>query len=299
MSKSVVALAFVLALPALPAAAQFSPGEYQEHPVVKLYPGAAVDLHDDKPFDVAQIATDIKGGALVLGPVGGRVTRYTYLHGPGVSALQVLRNFEAALAKEGFRTLTVAQVSTLPQLQDQHLSRAYFGAFRLDRGGAPALYVNIAVDPNGDEPRSDLVIVQPAAMQQDYAVDARSLRKGLEATGRVAVYGVNFDTGKTTIRPESSAVLSQVRDLLAADPSLKLKIEGHTDNVGKPPANKALSEGRAGAVKAWLEANGVAAGRLTIEGLGDTRPVASTTATRAGRRTAGSNWSRRPRELPR
>ena len=127
MSKSVAALAFVLALPALPAAAQLSPGEYQEHPVVKLYPGAAVDLYDDKPFDAAQIATDIKAGALVLGSIEGRVTRYTYLHGPGVSALQVLRNFEAALAKEGFRTLTVAQVSTLFLQEGLQLRRGELG----------------------------------------------------------------------------------------------------------------------------------------------------------------------------
>ena len=92
----------------------------------------------------------------------------------------MLRNFEAALAKEGFRTLTVAHVSTLPQLQDQHLSRAYFGAFRLDRGGAPALYVNIAVAPNGDEPRSDLVIVQEGRAASEAA---RALKADPERAG--------------------------------------------------------------------------------------------------------------------
>jgi len=280
MKRFSTALALVLALatPGL-SHAQLSPGEYQEHPVVKLYPGAAVDYYDDKAFDAVEIATDYKATSkpplAVLTTVEGRVTRYTFLHPEGVSALEVLRNFEAALAKEGFRTVVVAPISKLPQFQGVHLDREFFGAFRLDRNGAAALYVNISVDPNGGEPTSMVTIVEPAAMKQVYAVDASSLRASLAASGRVAVYGVNFDTAKTTITPDSAGVLGQVRDLLAADPALKLKIEGHTDNVGKPAANRTLSDGRAVAVKAWLEANGVAPGRLTTEGLGDTRPVAA------------------------
>lgn len=276
MKRLSTALALVLALAAPGLShAQLTPDEYREHPVVKLYPGAAVDRYEDKAFDAVEIATDYAGAKLTTATVEGRVTRYTFLHAEGVSALEVIRNFEAALAREGFRTLTVASVSKLPQFQGVYLDRTVFGGFRLDRGGGPALYVNVFADPNGGEPTSDVIIVEPAAMKQVYAVDASSLRASLAASGRVAVYGVNFDTARTTIRPDSAGVLGQVRDLLAADPALKLKIEGHTDNVGKPAANRSLSDGRAQAVKAWLEANGVAQGRLTTEGLGDTRPVAA------------------------
>lgn len=276
MKRLSTALALVLALAAPGLShAQLTPDEYREHPVVKLYPGAAVDRYEDKAFDAVEIATDYAGAKLTTATVEGRVIRYTFLHAEGVSALEVIRNFEAALAKEGFRTLTVASVSKLPQFQGAYLDRTVFGGFRLDRGGAPALYVNVFADPNGGEPTSDVIIVEPAAMKQVYAVDASSLRASLAASGRVAVYGVNFDTAKTIIGRDSAGVLGQVRDLLAADPALKLKIEGHTDNVGKPAANRSLSDGRAQAVKAWLEANGVAQGRLTTEGLGDTRPVAA------------------------
>jgi outer membrane protein OmpA-like peptidoglycan-associated protein len=112
-------------------------------------------------------------------------------------------------------------------------------------------------------------------MQQVYAVDASSLYAGLSADGRVAVYGINFETARSTVTPDSEAVLAQVRQLLDAHPDLRLKIEGHTDNVGAVAANRTLSQQRAEAVRAWLVGKGIAEARLTAEGLGDTRPVAA------------------------
>jgi outer membrane protein OmpA-like peptidoglycan-associated protein len=55
---------------------------------------------------------------------------------------------------------------------------------------------------------------------------------------------------------------------------LKLRVEGHTDNVGAAAANQSLSERRAQSVKAWLVSHGIAEDRLSIKGFGDTRPVA-------------------------
>jgi len=62
--------------------------------------------------------------------------------------------------------------------------------------------------------------------------------------------------------------------MMQQDPTLCLRIEGHTDNQGNVGANQTLSEKRAQAVVAWLTANGVQADRLTAKGFGQTRPVA-------------------------
>jgi len=70
--------------------------------------------------------------------------------------------------------------------------------------------------------------------------------------------------------------------VLQADATLRLEIQGHTDNVGAPAANLKLSQDRAAAVKAYLVQGGVAAARLTTSGLGDTKPVADN-RTDAGR----------------
>ena len=61
--------------------------------------------------------------------------------------------------------------------------------------------------------------------------------------------------------------------LLQDNPDLKLRVEGHTDNVGAKAANQLLSQKRAQAVMGWLIANGIDASRLTAQGFGDSKPV--------------------------
>ncbi|MFO0591043.1 MAG: OmpA family protein [Polyangiaceae bacterium] len=89
---------------------------------------------------------------------------------------------------------------------------------------------------------------------------------------------VLFETGKDVLKPESDAVLQVVKDYLDAKPQItKLRIEGHTDNVGTPASNMTLSQLRAYAVAKWLVAKGVRCNRLLPVGFGDTRPVADNT----------------------
>ncbi len=101
---------------------------------------------------------------------------------------------------------------------------------------------------------------------------AEQMKKELDANGFVALY-INFDTDKATIKPESQPVVEQVAKLLTANPELKLTVEGHTDNVGKPDYNQQLSESRAKAVVAALTGQGVANQRLKAVGLGQTKPL--------------------------
>jgi outer membrane protein OmpA-like peptidoglycan-associated protein len=92
-------------------------------------------------------------------------------------------------------------------------------------------------------------------------------------TCTIEVYGVNFDFNKSTLRPESAPVLEAVLKLFTTTASFRAEVGGHTDNIGKPDYNLKLSEARAGAVKAWLDAHGIAADRVTSRGYGDTHPL--------------------------
>jgi outer membrane protein OmpA-like peptidoglycan-associated protein len=100
------------------------------------------------------------------------------------------------------------------------------------------------------------------------------MKTGLAAACHVALYGVLFDFNKSTLQAASSGPLQQVATLMTANPSLKLEVQGHTDNVGGDAYNKTLSEARAQSVMKWLTDHGVAAGRLTAKGYGKTMPIA-------------------------
>lgn len=104
------------------------------------------------------------------------------------------------------------------------------------------------------------------------------LRAQLKKNCKAALYGVNFDFNKATLRPDSEPALNQVLALLKEEPKLKLEIGGHTDNVGTPAYNMKLSDERAAAVRQWLVAHGIPATRLSSHGYGDTEPVVPNTS---------------------
>jgi outer membrane protein OmpA-like peptidoglycan-associated protein len=85
---------------------------------------------------------------------------------------------------------------------------------------------------------------------------------------------VQFATGKDTLLAESDAILEAVRKVLADTPQIhKLRVEGHTDNRGKPATNLELSKRRALAVVKWLTTHGIDPARLDASGCGDTVPA--------------------------
>jgi outer membrane protein OmpA-like peptidoglycan-associated protein len=95
----------------------------------------------------------------------------------------------------------------------------------------------------------------------------------LRRTGRVSLY-VTFRTNSAELDIAAAPVLMQVRDAMQADPSLRLRLIGHTDNQGGAAVNVPLSQRRATAVRDWLSQNGIEAARLTAEGRGQNDPVA-------------------------
>lgn len=90
----------------------------------------------------------------------------------------------------------------------------------------------------------------------------------------LAVKAVKFETGKAILKPESSKILTDIADILTRYEGYHLRIEGHTDNVGKDETNQKLSEDRASACADFLVGKGVKAERLRFAGFGETKPVA-------------------------
>ncbi|MCI1189949.1 OmpA family protein [Hymenobacter sp. DH14] len=106
--------------------------------------------------------------------------------------------------------------------------------------------------------------------------------KRLEVGTVIVLRNIFFDSGKATLRPESTAELERLQKLLTETPALKLEMAGHTDDVGEAAMNQDLSQRRAQAVVAYLTQHGIAAARLSAAGYGETQPVAPNT-TKLGR----------------
>ena len=91
-----------------------------------------------------------------------------------------------------------------------------------------------------------------------------------------------FDTGKSSIKAESTSVMVDIIQILNEYPTAKFTVEGHTDSVGSAKLNQSLSEKRANSVRDFLIDKGIGADRLTAIGYGEDKPIA-TNNTRAGR----------------
>ena len=92
-----------------------------------------------------------------------------------------------------------------------------------------------------------------------------------------------FDTGKSSIKAESTSVMVDIIQILGEYPNAKFSIEGHTDSQGGASTNQKLSEARATSVRDFLVDKGVDSSRLTVIGYGEDKPI-STNKTRAGRK---------------
>ena len=84
-----------------------------------------------------------------------------------------------------------------------------------------------------------------------------------------------FATNETTILPESEKGLQDLYDLLNENPEIRIRITGHTDNIGSDEANQKLSEGRANSVRQAMIDRGIDGARIEAEGKGESEPIAT------------------------
>ncbi len=96
----------------------------------------------------------------------------------------------------------------------------------------------------------------------------------IEANASVVLKNVFFDVNKFDLKPESETELDKLVQLMNDNPTIKIQVGGHTDNVGKPADNLTLSNNRAKAVVNYLVSKGIAATRLSAKGFGESQPVA-------------------------
>jgi outer membrane protein OmpA-like peptidoglycan-associated protein len=247
------ALLLLAAVPLVQAQEQETDAENcRDHPLLSRMKGFYISECEKLDFD--EVEFELEDGSTKT--VEGKKTVIQYYLREGQqrpSYLQIRRNYGNALKAIGGKAL---------------LDADWRGAFQLVREGKE-IWVKLEIYNEGAQ--YTLTILEIAGMVQEISADA--MFEALSKDGFIALY-INFDTGKSDIKTEMQGTINQIAALLNGHPELKVGIEGHTDNVGTPAANKALSEARAKSVMAAVVKGGVAASRLSAVGWGQEKPLA-------------------------
>jgi OmpA-OmpF porin, OOP family len=260
MKKSIILISGLLLLLPLKALSQTQQQDFKgskDHPLLTRMPDFRISDYKEAEFDSYRfIGADKKPVA-----IEGHKFYYEYKLNTGVAEpgeLKIRKNVQDALKKIGGEVIfddNFNKVSTIVVKKDGKETwlevRSYNNMYRLN-------------------------IVERAIMKQEIVANADAMGDDIKNTGHVAVYGIYFETGKSDINTKSAEAILQISILLKNNPTLKLYVVGHTDNVGTLESNLKLSKERADAVVNSLVANyGISADRLKAHGVASLAPVAS------------------------
>jgi len=104
------------------------------------------------------------------------------------------------------------------------------------------------------------------------------MRSKLLTEGKLVSYGIYFDVNKDVVKPESTGTIRDIAKVLKENPTVSIKIIGHTDSDGNDAANLDLSKRRGASVKnALVSQFGIDGSRIQTDGKGETEPIAPNT----------------------
>jgi len=269
----------------------------KDHPLLSRFSGAEIKGYKQTDYDEAELPNAPianKGGKMMT--VEGRITRIGYRIDSSHSLLEVSRNYEQALAAGKFQTVFSckdkdcgeefdAEVINSGRVMPVSFPAAFTNKQRatLARRSGPDgdtwAFIYLIDDTDSNKANyiyEEIVEPKPMTTGQVKVLDAKSMQNALNSDGKVALYGIYFDTDKADIKPESKAELTEMAKLLNGDPKLKVYIVGHTDNQGQFAHNLELAQHRADAVAKALSTDyKVPAARMTAKSVASLAPVAS------------------------
>lgn len=268
-----------------------------DHPLIGRFDGATITAYDARDFDEYQFPNDAMTGSASESflAVEGAKTSIAYVLPNTASLAEVARNYETALTEAGFETVfqcadaecggtdlayAIEQFPLPRMIIDPFNYRYLGGRLTTDENDVYAAII-FSVD-NDKQVRVQVTVVETDEIAFKM-VDAAAMAADVLETGRVTLYGIQFDTDEATIRPDSTPTLQEMATFLSDNSDLEVVIVGHTDNQGSMEYNLGLSNRRAEAVRDALVGDyAIAPDRMSHAGAGFLAPVATNT-TDAGR----------------
>ncbi len=271
----------------------------RDHALISRYKGAYITEYDVADF----IRT-----SLPINPVNqyktrpekdfisanGKGTFISYRTQKGVSQYQVLKNYESALKKAGIDILfqctgskecgeNMREFSTLGKYIDGDRIRHDCGSnsssyitARIKTAENRNTYLFYCINAEPSMQITQAIIEEKSIQTNLVLVSADEMKKSVREKGKIAIYGIHFNTDSAKIKPESEASLKEIARFLSENPEIKLYIVGHTDNQGKEKYNMSLSQKRGESViQALTKKFGISKNRLQARGVGPLVPVSS------------------------
>ncbi|WP_163515271.1 OmpA family protein [Gelidibacter japonicus] len=189
---------------------------------------------------------------------------YTY-DGPFVpnlpSKLQVIRNYENAIAKMGGQKVYSRTTD----------DGGWTGAtFHLQKDGSE-YWLGIYDLINNPVDQFTFVLLTVQGMKQE--ITANEMFEKINSGLPITLY-INFETGKSAIKSDSENIVEELYQMMNENPELNILVEGHTDNVGNKASNQSLSEKRATGLKTALVTKGISSSKIETVGFGQDQPLA-------------------------
>jgi OmpA-OmpF porin, OOP family len=285
-----------------------------DHPLLSRYAGSKLVGFNVKQFDEVKLfagkAVKNQAGKIEIEKVQtvqGKWSRVAYNYPADRSSFDVMRNYQDAIQKAGLTTVFSCDTAGCgPEFGDRMLERIdnnslkmgseYWSTFNYgsaaqryllatgSRSDGSIVHAAVYVTAPTDNKLGGvyLEIVEAKALETGKVsvnLKAEEMAKGLVTEGKIALYGIYFDTDKADVKPESKAQLEEMAKLLQSDPKLNVYVVGHTDNQGSLARNLTLSQQRAQAVaQALVTQHKIDAKRLSARGVASFSPVASNDA---------------------
>ncbi|MDJ1502201.1 OmpA family protein [Xanthocytophaga agilis] len=149
------------------------------------------------------------------------------------------------------------------------------------QNSSPQDYI-VSVEQNGYM-FENLEVTVPGMSEMEQLIRRDVKLQKLKVGFVTVLHNIYFDFNKTSFKIDSYKELNKLARLLKENPSYRVEIAGHTDNVGSNDYNQQLSHRRAVAVVNYLISRRVDASRLTAQGYGETQPMASNDDEKEGR----------------